>query len=230
MTLHKGHRERLKKRFLEEGLDNFSDHQVLEILLYYCIPRIDTNEIAHDLINRFGSLPAVLEATPEELQKVSGIGKNSAVFLSLVSAACRYYQVDKTRISKPLTSLDQIGQKFVARFAGRRNEMIYLLCLDAKCKEICCRLLAEGSVNCAGVSVRKIAEQALAVNATSVVLAHNHPSGVAVPSTDDVSTTYQTARALKAVGVDLLDHIVVADDDYISMVLSGYYRYEDVNI
>lgn len=230
MAVHDGHRKRVKDRFREEGLDNFENYQVLELLLYYCIPRKDTNVIAHNLINTFGSLPGVLEATVDELQKVEGIGEHAAAFLALISAVSRYYQTEKAEISKPLTTVEQFGWEFLPRFAGRRNEMIYLLCLDAKCKKICCKLLGEGSVNCAGVSVRKIAEYALAVNATSVVLAHNHPSGVAVPSGEDVRTTFQTAKALKAIGVALLDHIVVADDDYISMVLSGYYRYEDIDI
>ena len=230
MALHDGHRERMKDRFIRDGLDNFEDYQVLEILLFYCIPRVDTNEIAHRLIERFGSLPNVLEASVDELQRVDGIGKHAAVFLSLINAACRYYQVKKVDYNIPLTSVDQYAQVLLPLFAGRRNETIYLLCLDAKCKMICCKFLGEGSVNCAGVSIRKIAEQALAVNATSVVLAHNHPSGVAVPSGEDVSTTLQAGKALKSVGVALLDHIVVADEDYISLFLSGCYRYEDIEI
>lgn len=230
MAIHDGHRERIKERFIQEGLDNFDDYLVLELLLYYCIPRVDTNEIAHRLINTFGSLPNVLEATVEELQKVEGIGKNAATFLTLINAASRYYQVKKVDYAKPLTTVEQFGEVLTPKFSGRRNEMIYLLCLDSKCKMICCRMVGEGSVNCAGVSVRKIAEQALAVNATSVVLSHNHPSGVAVPSGEDVRTTIQAAKALKAVGVALLDHIIVADDDYTSMVISGCYRFEDIDI
>ena len=230
MAIHEGHRLRVKERFMKEGLDSFKDYQVLELLLYYCIPRKDTNEIAHNLISAFGSLPNVFEAPMEELQKVEGIGKHAATFLTLISAASRFYQTEKAEICKPMTTVAQFGQEFLPRFTGRRNEMIYLLCLDAKCKKICCKLLGEGSVNCAGVSVRKIAENALAVNATSVVLAHNHPSGVALPSGEDIRTTIQTAKALKAIGIALLDHIVVADDDYTSMALSGYYRYDDIDI
>ena len=230
MGMHDGHRERLKERFVQNGLDNFEDHEVLELLLFYCMPRINTNDIAHELIRTFGGLPGVFEATPDELQKVTGIGKNAAVFLNLISSATRYYQVEKAEVAIPMTTVEQFGQAFTPLFSGRRNEMIYLLCLDAKCKRICCTLLSEGSVNCAGVSVRKIVERALAVNATSVVLAHNHPSGVAVPSSEDIHTTMQAAKALKAVGVALLDHIVVADDDYTSMTLSGCYRYDDIDI
>ena len=108
--------------------------------------------------------------------------------------------------------------------------MVYLLCLDAKCKVICCRQISEGTVNSAGISVRKIVEVALAVNATSVILAHNHPSGIAVPSEEDIDTTFKVAKALKAVDVVMMDHIVVADDDYVSLAFSGLYKFDEIYI
>ena len=110
----------------------------------------------------------------------------------------------------------------VPRFFGRKVETVFLLCLDAKCKVLCCREIGEGSVNAASISVRKVVEAALSANATTVVLAHNHPSGVALPSADDVQTTRRIAAALSAVEVKLIDHIVVAEGDFISMVQSGY--------
>ena len=220
-SIHKGHRERIKIRFLEEGLDNFTDIQVLELLLFYAIPRRDTNPIAHALLNRFGSLSQVLEASVEELKKVEGIGQEAAVFLQLITAAGRYYLVDKNMQSKVLKTVDQCGQYLLPFFFGRQVETVFLLCLDAKCKVLCCREIGEGSVNSAGISIRKIVETALGANATAVVLAHNHPSGIAIPSGEDIQTTYRIAEALRAVEVHLVDHIVVADGDYVSMVLSG---------
>ena len=221
-SIHKGHRERIKTRFLEEGLDNFTDIQVLELLLFYAIPRRDTNPIAHALLNRFGSLSQVLEAPVEELKKVEGIGQEAAVFLQLITAAGRYYLVDKNMQSKVLKTVDQCGQYLLPFFFGRQVETVFLLCLDAKCKVLCCREIGEGSVNSAGISIRKIVETALGANATAVVLAHNHPSGIAIPSGEDIQTTYRIAEALRAVEVHLVDHIVVADGDYVSMVLSGH--------
>ena len=222
MSIHDGHRQRLKQRFREEGLDSFSDVQVLELLLFYCIPRKDTNPIAHELLNRFGSLSQVLEATVEELEKVSGISENSASFLRLITEVGRYYLVDRgTRVSI-LPTLEDCARYLVPFFFGRRNETVFLLCLDAKCKVLCCREVGEGSVNSANISTRKIVETALGVNATSVVLAHNHPSGIAVPSGDDVLTTRRIAAALASVDICLIDHIVVADDDYVSLAQSGY--------
>lgn len=220
-SLHKGHRERLKNRFLENGLDDFTDIQVLELLLFYVIPRRDTNPIAHRLLNRFGSLAQVLEAPVEELKKVDGVGQEAALFLNMIPAAGRYYMVDKTMHCRVLRTIDQCGEYLMPFFFGKKVETVFLLCLDAKCKVLCCKEVGEGSVNSAGISIRKIVETALSANATSVVLAHNHPSGIAIPSPDDIQTTEQLAIALQAVDVHLVDHIVVADDDYVSMTLSG---------
>lgn len=224
MSIHENHRQRVRQRFLEEGLDNFSDVQALELLLFYCIPRIDTNVVAHRLLERFGSFSQVLDAPPQELQKVEGIGENTAIFLSLLSQAGRYYQVDRAKKAKILTSTDECGAYLVPYFHARRNETVFLLCLDAKCKVLCCKELGEGSVNSAGVPVRRIVETALAANATSVVLAHNHPSGLALPSADDVHTTHRVSAALSAVEITLADHIIVAEDDFVSLAQSGVYR------
>lgn len=225
-SIHKGHRDRLKKRFLEESLDGFTDIQVLELILFYVIPRRDTNPIAHALLERFGSLSQVLEASVEDLKKVEGIGHEAAVFLNLIPASGRYYMVDKAMQSKVLNTLEQCGKYLLPYFFGRKVETVFLLCLDAKCKVLGCKEIGEGSVNSAGISVRKIVETALAANATAVVLAHNHPSGIAVPSPEDIQTTRRVAAALQAVDIQLADHIVVADDDYVSMAMSGH-RFDD---
>ena len=219
---HKDHRKRLKTRFLENGLDSFTDIQALELLLFFAIPQGDTNPLAHGLLNHFGSLSQVLDADVEELKKVSGIGDHAATLLRLVPELSRYYQVDCAKRTEVLTSLDACGAYLVSRFFGRMVEMVFLLCLDAKCKVLCCREIGEGSVNAASISVRKVVETALSANATTVVLAHNHPSGVALPSAEDVQTTRRIAAALKAVDVTLIDHIVVAEGDFISMAQSGY--------
>lgn len=230
MSIHDGHRQRLKARFLREGLDHFDEIQVLELLLFYCIPRQDTNPIAHGLLDHFGSLAQVLEATPEELEKVPGVGRSASTFLSLIPAVGRYYMVNRAAGTVILPTIKKCGEYLLPFFFGRRNETVFLLCLDAKCKVLCCKEIGEGSVNSAGVPIRRIVETALGVNATSVVLAHNHPSGLALPSADDVQTTRRVAMALDAVEISLVDHIVVADDDFVSMAQSGYYRPGDVRV
>lgn len=229
MAMHDGHRQRLKDRFVLEGLDNFNELQVLELLLFYAIPRQDTNPLAHRLLARFGTLSQVLEAPIEELQKVEGVGRNAAVLLHLATAVSRYYMVNRAMQNTVLSTTEKCGEFLTPFFHGRRNETVYLLCLDAKCKLLCCREVSEGSVNSAGVSPRKVVEMALGANATTVVLAHNHPSGIAVPSAEDVQTTYRVANALDAVEITLADHIIVADGDYTSMVHSGYYDPRNLN-
>lgn len=230
MSIHYGHRKRLRERFLNEGLDNFDELQVLELLLFYSIARQDTNPIAHALLDRFGSLSHVLEAPPEELKKVPGIGDNTAAFVSFVTALSRYYLVNRAASSAILTSIEACGTYLLPRFYGRRNETVFLLCLDAKCKVLCCKEVGEGSVNSAAVPIRRIVEMALGANATSVVLAHNHPSGIALPSDEDIQTTRRLAMALDAVEINLVDHIVVADDDFVSMAQSGQYHPDDCRV
>lgn len=223
MVTHDGHRQRLKERFLLEGLDHFNELQVLELLLFYVIPRQDTNPLAHRLLDQFGTLSQVLEAPVGELEKVPGIGKNAAAFLHLIREAGRYYQVNRTKQEKILNTPEKCIRHLTSFFMGRRNETVFLLCLDAKCKLLCCKEIAEGSVNSASISPRRVVEMALGVNATSVVLAHNHPSGLAVPSGEDVRTTHRIAAALQTVEIVLADHVIVADGDSVSMVQSGYY-------
>lgn len=224
MPIHDGHRQRLKERFLTEGLDHFDELYVLELLLFYCIPRKDTNPIAHRLLEHFGSLTSVFDATVEELQKVPGISKNTATFLTLIPQTGRYYQVKRSEPGDILTTIEQCGKYLVPYFYGRENETVFLLCLDAKCKVLGCKMVGEGSVNSASVPIRRVVEIALNTNATTVVLAHNHPSGLAFPSADDIQTTLRVAKAMEAVEITLADHIVVADNDFVSLLQSGYYR------
>lgn len=230
MSIHDGHRKRMKDRFREEGLDNFDEVHVLELLLFYCVPQRDTNPLAHRLLNHFGSLPQVLEAKPEELEKVEGVGENISAFLSLTTAVSRYYLVRKAMQEKILSTTEDCGKYLIPFFYGRSNETVFLLCMDAKCKVLCCKEVGEGSVNSAGVPIRRIVETALNANATTVVLAHNHPSGLALPSDEDIRTTYRVARALEAVEITLADHMIVADEDAVSLLQSGYYRPEAYSV
>ena len=224
MSIHDGHRQRLKQRFLTEGIDSFTEVQALELALFYCIPRKDTNPIAHGLLERFGSLSQVLEAPVEELTKVDGISENAATFLRFLTEMGRFYQVNRANQHTILDSIERCAEFLVPRFYGRRLETVFLLCLDAKCKLLCCKKVGEGSVNSANVPVRRIVEIALGVNATTVVLAHNHPSGLAIPSADDIQTTYRVAAALDTVDIVLADHIVVSQGEYVSMVQSQFYK------
>ena len=229
-TSHDGHRQRLKNRFLEEGLEKFEEHQVLELLLFYCIPRQDTNLLAHRLINHFGSLTQVLSASADELKKVPGMGDSASTFLTLLNSFCRYYY--STRDTKPiiLDSVSKCKEFLLPHFHRRRNEMVHILCLDAKGKLLCHKFMGEGSVNSAAVPIRRIVEVALGSGATGVVLAHNHPSGLALPSPEDELTTRQLAIALSAVDITLIDHLIIADADAVSLRQSGRYHPDNCRI
>jgi len=223
MSIHDGHRARLKKRFRENGLDSFEDHNALELLLFYALPQGDVNPIAHRLIKRFGSFDAVLDAPIDELMKVSGIGEHTALLLKLVLSINQRYMISRGRGAEILNSTKKAGDFLVPRFFGERDEVVYMVCLDAKFKLINCKLMSRGSVNTANINVRKIVENALAFNSMSVILAHNHISGVALPSQEDKDTTRRIADALKAVDIVLTDHIIVADGDYVSMADNGFF-------
>ncbi len=220
MGLHDGHRQRLIQRFLEEDLDNFEPHNVLELLLFYAIPRKDTNELAHVLMDTFGSLKGVFDAPYEELIKVTGIGPNTAALLKLVPSLTRtYYSSDARSII--LDTSEKSGEYFLPYYIGQTEEVVRLACLDAGGKVISNQILHRGSANAAEVNIRKIVNIALRNNAMGVILAHNHPGGLPLPSEEDVATTKSIREALMPMGILLMDHIIVAGQDYVSMARSG---------
>lgn len=224
MGLHDGHRQRSKRRYLAVGAQGLEDHQLLELLLFYAIPRQDTNETAHRLLKRFGSLQSVLNAAPEELTGVDGVGENAAVLLHLAGDIALRARCS-TLPRKVLNSTDRTGAYFMELLAGQRQELLYQVCLDAKGKLLTCRCISKGSVAASPVSVRQVVENALYAGASSIILAHNHPSGVALPSQQDVLVTRQLQEALAPLQIRLADHIVVADGDYVSMAESGLLQF-----
>ena len=220
MGVHDGHRQRKKEQFLRRGLEGFADHEVLELLLYYAIPRRDTNELAHRLIDRFGTLRGVFDAAPEELRQVDGVGENAALFLQLLPAVGRRALLNEKK-EVILNSVETVGAFFTRLLAGERREVLYQVCLDAKGKLLSYHRLASGTVSVAPVSVREVVENALRCDASRVVLGHNHPSGVALPSEEDRQITLQIQQALATMSITLVDHIIVADGDFVSMAASG---------
>ena len=224
MGIHDGHRQRMKRRFLEHGIDNFEDHAVLELLLYYAIPQGDVNPVAHRLLSHFGSLSAVFDAPAADLMKISGVGENTATLIKLLPQICRRYLMSRSSFDNIIDSPEKAGEFIKPYFFGQRDEVVYLICLDAKCKMLSCKRISSGDVTAALMSIRKIVEYALACNATSVILAHNHPSGIALPSEDDMIATRKVQAALKNVDITLADHIIVADDDFVSMSDNGFFN------
>lgn len=211
----------MKARYRDHGLDNFNDVNVLELLLFYAIPRKDTNEIAHALLDHFGSLDRVFEASIPELEAVPGVGESSALLISLIPQIMRRYLMVKGSCVSTITGSAEAGKYLVPRLMFEKDEKLLLLCLDAKKSVIACVNLGSGVVNAVDVNVRKVVENAVRHRASSVILAHNHPGGVALPSREDERITIEIAAALKLVGIPLEDHIIVAGDDYVSFADSG---------
>lgn len=220
---HFGHRDRVRKRFVDEGgFDSFNDHQVLEALLYLCIPRKDTNEIAHCLLKEFGSFSAVLEASPENLVKVEGVSKTVAINISMIKSFCNRYYNDKLSSDNILDTPEKISEFILPKFLGCTDERIYCICLNNVCKLISCDLISKGDISAATLTVRMVVENALKHNAKNIVLAHNHPQGLSVPSNNDIVVTKEIEKGLKTIGIRLVDHFIVADNDTISLKQSNF--------
>lgn len=218
---HEGHRERMKSLFLKAGLENLEPHVILELLLFYSVPRRDTNDLAYKLIDRFGSISAVFDAKPEELMKVEGITQNSAVLLSMIPQLARKYLEDKVDTENILASTDDLGKYLLPKFIGRTVETVILVGMDNKNRVISCNIIAQGENDYAGISKRAVMESAIRLGATKVVIAHNHPRGFAVPSSEDLIMTKEIYKLLKSVEIELLDHLIFAEDDYVSLAASG---------
>lgn len=220
MGVHDGHRQRMIQRFMENGLDNFQEHEILELLLFYCIPRQNTNPLAHTLIDTFGSLSGVLNASPHTLQEIPGVGANTAAFLTLLPHITRIYYCQQQE-EKGLNAPNALGEYLLSKFLGLQNEVVFVLCLDAKGKMISCEKIHEGGMSAAEIPLNKLLNTAVKNRASQVILAHNHPSGLATPSREDVAVTKTIKDILYAAGIRLTDHIIVGGNDYTSMADSG---------
>jgi DNA repair protein RadC len=216
-----GHRERLRQQYLEVGAENMRDAELLELLLCYAVPRQDTNGMAHRLLDTFGSLASVLDSTRQDLMDMGGISENTSILFQLLKDLSWKKAVAQASEKKQLLSTIDFGGYLVPRFQDKKEELVYLLGLDAMNRVVGCYQLFSGTVNTVSFSSRKVVEAALNMKATGVVLAHNHPSGIALPSPEDVQTTRTLSNVLQVMDITLLDHIVVANGDFVSMAESG---------
>ena len=219
--MHENHRDRVKQRFLNESLDGFADHEVLEFLLFYAIPQKDTNPTAHLLLKHFGSLSAVFEADINQLTEVPGIGHHAATLIKMIPQLSRRYITDGIKSDVAYDNVSKIGDYLIKRYVGCSVETVLLMLLDNKYHLIECVKVHEGSVNSAAISTRKLAEIALFKRASMVVLAHNHPGGTPIPSSDDLYTTQSILAAFRALDINMIEHILVAGDKYATLLLSS---------
>ena len=220
---HAGHRERMKNKFLKNGIEVFEPHEALEILLFYSNAQKNTNPIAHDLLDTFGGdFYKVFDAEYEELLKVKGIGAQSAFLIKLVAALGNYYNRSKWSEKPKLMTSAEVGSFTIDYIGERRDEIFIIICLDSSRKVIAVEKVAEGSVNKVNVDVRKTVEKAIKNNATSVILAHNHPAGIAKPSMEDIEVTRVLREAFETINITVTDHIIVSDGIFVSMAGQGY--------
>lgn len=224
MGVHDGHRARKKDQFFRLGTDAFTDHELLELLLYYALPRQDTNVVAHALLERFGTLDALFSAPVQEIERVEGVGRHAAVLLALIVPLHRRIRLSVNPEEIILDSTDKAGRFFVELLANEPNEVVYMVSVNAKGKVIDVRKLATGAPNQVTLDIRTVVENALLSRAYGIFLSHNHPSGAMEASDKDGQMTLWAEEALAAIEVKLLDHVIVADGKYFSMRQVGLLR------
>lgn len=198
----------------------------MELLLFYAIPQRDTNELAHKLISAFGSLAGVLDAPAESLMQVGGIGENTAALIKLIPAMYGKYARSKQGSDVLfLKSAQAAGEYFTSLFAGKSTERFYAVCMNHKCKVLKTVLISEGTSYDTQINTRKLLEAAVHTGASHMILAHNHPEGVAVPSVADVEETNKLFHMLSNAQVKLNDHFIVAGDDWFSMASAPKFKF-----
>ena len=221
-NIHSGHRERMRRRFLQSGFTSFEPHEVLELILFYGIPRKDTNPIAHELLNRFGSLQGVFSAKPEETVRISGMTQNAATLLS-VFRALYSYETGSRLNGTVLDSFSKTCDYFEEIYRFEDTETVRAAFLDDRLRVIRCEVIAEGHPTAAQFTVRQLTEAAIRARCNLVILAHNHPGGAARISPEDIAATRQLTEILKKNAVTLADHILIAEGKAVSMRESGVF-------
>ncbi len=214
--MHAGHRERVRERFYKNGIHGFADHELLEFLLFFAIPRRDTNETAHRLIKNFGSLSNVLTADIADLSRVEGVGRNAALLLRLTGSIAKHLQTVRVQKAPVLETTAMAVRYILPILQDKQTESLLLICMNHTYRVTHAEIISEGSIDNLPVFPREIAAVALRHNATHLILAHNHPGGTATPSRQDISMTLDIITALAPLGIQLCDHIIVAEDAYYS--------------
>lgn len=222
---HKGHRIKVRNRYYETGFNGMADHNVLEMLLFFGIPYRDTNEMAHELITRFGSFSAVLEAEVKDLVTVKGMTENAACLISMIRPLYKRYMEDICSRKPVFDSKEKISEFIRSLFLDTNDERLYALAYDSGRRFIGYKNIGDGDIRSSRADIRKLSAFVLECKATGIILAHNHPHGIALPSTEDIDCTKYIYKILDALKVRLLDHIIVNESDYISMAETMRYAY-----
>ncbi len=223
--MSEGHRQRVTQRFLSEGLEGFEDHEILEYILFYVLPRIDTRPVARRLLDAFGSLSGVLEASAFDLKQVEGIGERTAVYLSVFPEMLRAYQRSRMGSRPSIKTVKDACGFARSLLLGKAYEQFYVVWLDTQNRVIHFERLSEGGSSESPVYLNKLAAGALRHKAVKGIVAHNHPGGDPAPSKADISVTIDIAKALGTLGIELLDHIIVCDNSSFSFQADSLIKY-----
>ncbi len=220
---HAGHRARLRERFLKSGFSGFAEHEIVELLLTLCIPRCDVKRPAKELLKRFGSLRGVLDAPPEQLRQVPGIGTVAPVALHIIRETASLYLLQGAEDQVTLNSVDKLADFWRARLGGLKREVFEVAYLDTRYRLIRdgVERLEEGTIDRAHVYPRKVMEAALRRGAAHIVVAHNHPAADARPSEADKVLTRMLEQAGSSLGVGVIDHLIIAQTDTFSFRRAG---------
>ena len=224
---HKGHRQRMRERVQSYGLDSLAEHEALEYVLYLTNAQKDTNGIAHDLIDRFGDFAAVLEASEEELCTVEGVGPSTARMLHLLPQISRYYGRSRTSTTRSIKTTEQMGSYLMAKFAWSDYERAMLVSLDSRKRVRAAVWLREGTSDRVSLDIKNVVAAAIKGGTDAVVLCHNHPNGMAMPSREDLQATENIVRALGLVKIQLRDHLILTETEYFSMREEGRLPFYD---
>ncbi len=216
-----GHRERLRQRLLEGGGDGFHDYELLEYLLALAIPRRDTKPLAKALLDEFGSLAALIAASPAELSRVPGLGESAAAALKFVEAVMLRSQRRNLEGRPVLSSWQALTDYLHASMAHNATEAFRVIYLDSKNQIMRDEVLGQGTVNAAPVYPREVIKRALEIQAAAVILVHNHPSGDPTPSRDDISMTRAIIEAGRHLGLAVHDHVIIGRSGHTSMRAQG---------
>lgn len=218
---HLGHRSRLRARLIDGGGDALADYELVEYLLSLAIPRRDTKPLAKALLKEFGSLAELVSADPESLRRVSGMGDGSVAALKIVQATSLRLLKGRVTARPILSSWSALLDWLRADMGPLTVERVRVLHLDARNQLIRDEVMSEGTVDQSAIYVREVARRALELAASSVILVHNHPSGSPEPSRQDIAVTRDIAGALKNLGIDLHDHVIIGDSGHYSFRGSG---------
>ena len=220
-NIHRNHRQKVREKFYASGFRGMAPHNVLEMLLFFGIPYKDTNPIAHELINRFGSLSAVFETDRADLMQVKGMTENAACLISMILPLYQKYSQELVKRRPKFKDNKELAEFLRTLYLDNNNvERVYVLCFDAKDTLLTYRMIGEGDVCSATFDMRKLAAAVIESNAASVVVSHNHPHGISAPSYQDGEVTASIANILHSFNVNFADHIIVTDKDYFSMANS----------